>query len=79
MLAFGLTVNSIISVLFGDNAEMIGDTLAKETEILLSEYAFLSSRRFWNIDFLIRTNWGSIVLKYFVLVFVARSQNYYEF
>jgi len=44
MLAFGLTVNSIISVIFGNNAELIGLQLAAQTQVLLKDYAFLSSK-----------------------------------
>ena len=44
MLAFGLTVNSIISVIFGTNAELFGADLTAQIDTVLKEHAFLSSK-----------------------------------
>ena len=44
MLAFGLVANSVISVVFGQNKEMLGHYLSSLIETGLKDYPFLGSK-----------------------------------
>ena len=44
MMAFGLAANSIVSVIFGDNKELIGKHFSDLVDGQLSQYPFLSSK-----------------------------------
>ena len=46
MMAFGLAANSIVSVIFGDNKELIGKNFSDLVDGQLSQYPFLSSKLF---------------------------------
>ena len=44
MLAFGLVANTIISVILGENKEIIGELAAGRIAVALKSYPFLSSK-----------------------------------